>query len=286
MEEKSVKQRMDEFVVKCSMLGLHKFDFEYNEMSDEVHITRIYSEDDEEVIVPRFVSCIDFGAWYENDTMRNCKIIIPKGCLVEFDECDMKPKYDSFADHVREIEVEKGHKEYTSKDGVLFNRDKSVLLVYPRYKQSITYTVPSSVIKIADNAFSCNEKLEKLNLSKNVVEIGTCCFTTDTKIDVNGGNTSYKSVKHSLYSKNGKILYSLYAPQGSSIKIEEGTVLLGNIMVEGYYDKLYLPNTVNFVGEIPFILDEHIVFYEIIKAPARLRKYTKKWEKLTEVIYY
>jgi uncharacterized protein (TIGR02145 family) len=43
---------------------------------------------------------------------------------------------------------------FTSEDGVLFNKDKTVLLQYPHGKQQNAYTIPNSVTSIGEGAFS------------------------------------------------------------------------------------------------------------------------------------
>lgn len=53
-----------------------------------------------------------------------------------------------------EINVDKDNPYYTSVDGVLFNKDKSSLIVYPIGRQDKSYTVPDSVTTIRGEAFS------------------------------------------------------------------------------------------------------------------------------------
>lgn len=66
---------------------------------------------------------------------------------------------NDFVHSVKEIIVEEGHESYSSEDGVLFNKDKTVLLAYPDGKKDASYAVPDSVIQIEDGAFFRNEHL-------------------------------------------------------------------------------------------------------------------------------
>ncbi len=59
--------------------------------------------------------------------------------------CDMS--------YLKEIIVEKDNKYFSSQDGVLFNKDKTVLIAYPQMKQVDEYVVPESVKVIYDYAF-------------------------------------------------------------------------------------------------------------------------------------
>ena len=51
------------------------------------------------------------------------------------------------------IEVAGGNRYFSAQDGVLFNKDKTVLIKYPTGKNATTYTVPNSVKWIAAGAF-------------------------------------------------------------------------------------------------------------------------------------
>lgn len=66
--------------------------------------------------------------------------------------------------------VEEGSEAYASVDGVLFNKDKTVLVRYPSQKSGKEYTVPNGVRSIADYAF-CNNSLETINLSNSVLNV-------------------------------------------------------------------------------------------------------------------
>ena len=55
------------------------------------------------------------------------------------------------------ITVDENNKYYSSKDGVLFNKDRTVLILYPRSNNRKSYIIPDSVTTIEDWAFeSCN----------------------------------------------------------------------------------------------------------------------------------
>ena len=76
------------------------------------------------------------------------------------------------------INVEEGNTAYSSIDGVLFNKDQTELIRYPRGKQG-AYVIPNSVRNIGDNAFkSCN--LTNVTIPNSVESIGReafyCCY--------------------------------------------------------------------------------------------------------------
>ncbi|MBR4622524.1 MAG: leucine-rich repeat domain-containing protein [Ruminococcus sp.] len=90
------------------------------------------------------------------------------------------------------IKVNSGNLYYSSKDGVLFNKDKTVLYVYPFRKADKTYTVPASVRTIWDSAFMTVRFLENVILNDDITEIQQKAFYNTfvlEGIDF-GGNTT------------------------------------------------------------------------------------------------
>lgn len=80
------------------------------------------------------------------------------------------------------IDVHSENKVYSSVDGVLYNKDKSILIKYPngrtkKENQAIhTYIMNDDVVKIYTNAFRNNKSLESITLSSNLIEIGDGAF--------------------------------------------------------------------------------------------------------------
>lgn len=76
----------------------------------------------------------------------------------------------------KEIRVAKENAQYSSKDGVLFNKDQSELIFYPVGKTGTTYSVPEGTVKVADTAFIFCIKLESVQFPSSVTEIGVGAF--------------------------------------------------------------------------------------------------------------
>ena len=92
----------------------------------------------------------------------------------------------SFND-LTEITVSKDNEKYIIKDDVLFTKNFSTLLYYPQYKQDKSYSIPSSVTKIAPLALAKNKYLEKLYFPSTLKQIGAgaffkCCQLEQTNI--------------------------------------------------------------------------------------------------------
>ena len=126
------------------------------------------------------------------------------------------------------IYVEEGNENYSSVDGVLFDKVKKVLFCYPAGKHMEEYEIPygveiikeqafngaafkniifpETVTTIKDSAFMNCHTLSVLKIPKNVCEIGY--LVEPVPIEVSEENPYYKSQGKFLLSKDGKILYA------------------------------------------------------------------------------
>ena len=75
-----------------------------------------------------------------------------------------------------EINVEAGNANFVAEDGVLFNKDKTILLRYPDDNERTTYIVPSTVVSIADKAFYSADNLTSVIIPDSVTSIGSDAF--------------------------------------------------------------------------------------------------------------
>ena len=74
------------------------------------------------------------------------------------------------------IEVEDGCPLFSSVEGVLFSKDKTMLLGYPIASPRETYTVPEGVTNIRSGAFHYNMCLQKLVIPEEVTYLGWHLF--------------------------------------------------------------------------------------------------------------
>ncbi len=93
--------------------------------------------------------------------------------------------------NLEEIRVDADNKYYSSLDGVLFNKDKTLLISYPQKKSGNAYIIPESVTVIGDYAFSYNFELISITLPETLPTFDK--LTLDTS----------KSV--TLYKNNGEV---------------------------------------------------------------------------------
>lgn len=74
------------------------------------------------------------------------------------------------------IEVDEENQYFSSEDGVLFDKNKTILMYYPSKKQDSEYTIPSTVKKIDPNAIMDCRNLKKINILEGTEHIGINAF--------------------------------------------------------------------------------------------------------------
>lgn len=74
---------------------------------------------------------------------------------------------DKVIDNFTTIVVDEENPYFRSVDGVLFNKDMSELIIYPRQKQGDEYVIPATVVTVREYAFANNEYLRKISFEGN-----------------------------------------------------------------------------------------------------------------------
>ncbi|MBQ9312089.1 MAG: leucine-rich repeat protein [Bacteroidales bacterium] len=103
------------------------------------------------------------------------------------------------------INIDENNKAYCSENGVLYNKDKSILLCHPT-SSSAVFNVPSTVVSIESNAFGVarDANLKSIRIPAGVISIGDNAFSAcvglkDINIDVQ--NNAYMVENGVLYDK-------------------------------------------------------------------------------------
>jgi hypothetical protein len=75
------------------------------------------------------------------------------------------------------ITVSSGNTAYASEDGVLFNKSKTTIILYPGRKTGSTYNIPNSVTTIEHDAFIFCSNLTSITIPNSVTTIGGSAFS-------------------------------------------------------------------------------------------------------------
>ena len=81
-----------------------------------------------------------------------------------------------------EIKVAEDNKNYSSEEGVLFNKDKTEIIKYPEGKTDNSYTIPNSVTSIGSWAFYNCTSLTSVTIPDSVTSIGSYAFEVCTSL--------------------------------------------------------------------------------------------------------
>ncbi|WP_353743224.1 leucine-rich repeat domain-containing protein [Vagococcus sp.] len=104
---------------------------------------------------------------------------------------------------LQSITVSPENPNYSSIDGVLFNKTQETLITYPADHDGYSYTVPETVATIHDNAFEYDVNLKSLTLSDSVRHVGDLAFKNMRKLETLHLNEGLTSVgRLSLYGIN------------------------------------------------------------------------------------
>lgn len=121
------------------------------------------------VTIPESIKTIDSYAFYNAKELKSINIpaSITSIATDAFDKCTS----------LESVAVDVNNQYYESdNDGVVFNKDKTVLVLYPAGKKDKSYEVPDSVTSIGAHAFYYARNLENISFTDNLISIGNMAF--------------------------------------------------------------------------------------------------------------
>ena len=132
--------------------------------------------------LPNSLECIDYSAFAGCISLKS--IFIPdKVDCIGTEAHDYTPEERLFSSafcrctSLTEITVDKNNPYYCSdSDGVLYNKDKTVLVRYPAGNKKTNFIIPTSVTTIEDDAFCGNTSLTSIVIPDSVTSIGSSAF--------------------------------------------------------------------------------------------------------------
>ncbi|MCD8355089.1 MAG: leucine-rich repeat domain-containing protein, partial [Clostridia bacterium] len=146
---------------------------------------------------------------------------------------------------LNEIQISGKNPVYSSVDGVLFNKQRKMLVCYPAGKTEAVYTVPGDVTEIGQYAFYNGINLTDITLPSGVTDINSCAFSGCINLtDVNIPNT-VTWMGHYVFAECSKL---------ASITIPDSVTEIGNHVFEqcDSLTSITIPDSVTEVGSYVF----------------------------------
>lgn len=176
------------------------------------------------------------------------KLVIPKE--IERIDCNF-----GYCTKLKEISVDENNNSYSSEDGILFNKDKTILLYYPANKDGESYTIPTNVAMIGYfpisekesiyvGGFGMNKSLKNimLNAKVNGVELNGCEKLQEINVDKD--NQYLMAEDGVLFTKDQYVLISYPNGKEQTSYTIPNTVKLINFAFVTNLKELVIPSGV------------------------------------------
>lgn len=169
-----------------------------------------------------------------------------------------------------EIEVSSENENFSTVDGILFNKNKTELVAYPPAKSGISYTIPEGVISVGRFSLAYSQNLKTITFPATLEIIDDCGFEYSDALEVINFSTGLKAIGDEAFRGCEK-LKKIEIPAGvkrigthalancdllAEIKLPDSVEWLGNGLVFG---SEYENDDDNFDDDGILYIDNHIV---------------------------
>lgn len=192
-------------------------------------------------------------------SFQEMKEIVIHSKIISIDEEALKDFFSSSS-----IIVDPDNEFFASIDGVLFSKDKTKLIRYPPQRQSLNYTIPSTVTSLSAYSFLNCTNLNKIQIPSSVTTIDESSFGHNINLQnilVDPSNPNYASIDGILFTRDGTTLINYPSCKKSpQYTIPSRTTTIGSFAF--YYDlylmKIIIPASVKSIGDTSFVVGNRL----------------------------
>jgi len=200
--------------------------------------------------IPDSVTSIDYSAF---EGCSNLETVIIPGSLE-------KIGYRILSDNsnLMYIEVNEKNKEFSSINGVLFDKNIKTLIFYPPGRKIKTYSIPNSVTTIKSYAFYNCSNLETVIIPRSVNEIEFSAFegiNNLMNIEVDKMNEKYTTINGILFDKNINTLIRYPPGKTGKYSLPASLKIIGNSAFSGCskLKRVNIPDKVEIIKDSAFL---------------------------------
>ncbi|MCR5836304.1 MAG: leucine-rich repeat protein [Lachnospiraceae bacterium] len=181
----------------------YRFDREIDEVIIEEGITNIgstvfWKAGIKKIQLPSSLESVGYGTFWGCSKLT--EINIPKSFKnmgqIAFEKCCA----------LKNITVDEENQDYSSENGVLYNKAKTKLILYPAGREEDSFSIPNTVTELGEYAFDYNQNLKYIGIPAMLTSLGSeVPFTEICKVEdfyVEDENQEYCSVDGSIFSKD------------------------------------------------------------------------------------
>ena len=216
-------------MVGLDMPELNLFATKVNAMEKSGHYTYNISEDEATIVIVDASLSGDISIPSELDGYPVTRIVDRafEGCTgitgvtIPDTVTSMGKDTLSYCTSLKSVTVDSENTVYSSDEyGVLFNKDKTELILFPTGNATKNYTIPDSVTVVSQNAFKGCKDLTSITIGSGVTNLGDDVFLMCSSLEsitVDSENTVYSSDEYGVLFNKDKTELILY-PVGNTTK--------------------------------------------------------------------
>jgi hypothetical protein len=185
------------------------------------HPSKVYDNPNvQRLIIPKEIDFVLDEMYYEIDPwlVKNFSSVTPNCPNLEY------------------VQVEEGNETFTSKDGVLYSKDMTILYYCPPGKKG-ELIVPEGVTKIELMAFQECAKLTAIHLPSTLTYVSGAAFGGNTSLKIltiAEECPSYKTESNVLFTKNGELLVTYAGGKTNrNYTVPKDVKMIGNTAFKG-----------------------------------------------------